>query len=198
MAPGRRYLLIVRAVVCSGHHLLLVRHLAPGRAISPGRWHLPGGEVLEGESPQRAVERLVKHRSGLAVEVRCCLDAVARRGLDPATGRPASLLHLYFLCRLAGSHPVELLPGSGGALAPTLGEEEAEEAAEEEDGEAPLPGRAPGGPAGVAGWGWTDLASGLRALKHDITGPAVVRYLAQGLDGGCSGAESSGAERSHH
>jgi ADP-ribose pyrophosphatase YjhB (NUDIX family) len=213
MTSGRRYLLIPRAVTLSGRHLLLVRETPLGRTLSPGRWHLPGGEALEGESPQKAVERLVRHRTGLNVDVLGCLDALAKRGPDPATGKPAPLLHLFFLCRPADGSPGELLPGEGTSLAIAASADPDEAAGAGGAVGGGAGGRAQageaagaGGGAGVgagggaqagagqrqvrpraqlgAAWGWTDLASGLRALKHDLVGPAVVRYLAELESGG--------------
>lgn len=157
MIPMRRYCLVPRAVVVTGRHLLLVRDTAGVRPPSPGRWHLPGGEVLESESPQKAVERIAKLRTGLSVNAEGCLDALARRGADPASGKPTQLLHLFFLCRPAPDTDPALLPAGGRDMTALAGELS--------------------GPPGGADWGWTDLDSGLAALRHDIVGEWVVDYL---------------------
>lgn len=159
MTSGRRYLVIPRAVVVSGQHLLLVREAAGHPPPSPGRWHLPGGEVLAGESPQKAAQRIVKGTSGLELEVCGCLDALARRGKSRTTGRAVPLLHLFFLCRPGDAADPALLPN--GTDSPQL----------EQAAAGPTP------PPGGSAWGWTDLASGLAALKHDVVGPAVIQYL---------------------
>lgn len=153
---SRRYCVIPRAVVVSGGRLLLVRG-EPGRySPSGGRWHLPGGAVEEGESPQRAACRLVQESTKLEVEVAECLDVLARRGPDPSTGRQTNLLHVFLLCRPAESCRPGLLPEGGG---PELGLD------------ASLDG-CPG-----LSWGWTDLESGLAALRHDVVAPEVTEYL---------------------
>lgn len=153
---SRRYCVIPRAVVVAGDRLVLVRG-EPGRyAPSAGRWHLPGGDVAEGESPQHAVRRLVQDRTKLEVEPAGCLDVLARRGPDPTTGRQTPLLHVFFLCNPSSGCPPALLPGGRG---PELGIAALEDAASR------------------LSWGWTDLESGLAALRHDVVTPAVVRYL---------------------
>lgn|GEM_PF-1575347 len=162
-------MLIPRAVVVYGRHLLLVREGPGRRSPSPGRWHLPGGEVLEAESPQKAAQRLVKLRSGLDVDIAGCIDALARRGADPVTGKPGPLLHLYFLCRPAADTPSRLLPLEACTDGTAAGRS--------------LPGDGSSVPAGLqappggSDWGWTDLESGLAALKHDLVGPTVISYL---------------------
>lgn len=155
MSAARRYLLIPRAVIVHSRHLLLVRSTAGTRSPSAARWHLPGTEVLEGESPQTAIQRLVKLRTRIEIEVDGCLDAVARRGRDPTTGRQSPLLHLFFSCSIAPGTSPDLLPAAATSVA-----------ALERD-------PPPGGPD----WGWTDLASGMAALRHDIVGTAVVTRL---------------------
>lgn len=168
-----RYTVIPRAVVLIGRYVMLVR-AAPGlRPPSPGRWHLPGGEIRSGESPQRAVARIVAQRSGLHVEVGGCLDALTRRGPDPETGRQAPLLHLYFLCTPRPDAGPGLLPGTGG---PELDMGLVSGSDEHTSGIAGKPGER-GNPPRGADWGWTDLASGLAALKHDVVGPEVIRYV---------------------
>lgn len=161
MKTTRSYILVPRAVVLAGHHLLLVRESTGIRPPSPSRWHLPGGEVLGGETPQRAAERLVKLRTGLVVEAAGCLDVLARRGTDPASGRQAQLLHVFFLCKPSAQAQPDLLPDA------------ARHAVSFSDG-------APdgvGGPPGGADWGWTDLNSGIAALRHDVVGDWVVDHL---------------------
>jgi 8-oxo-dGTP diphosphatase len=49
--------------------------LVPGR--SPGRWTLPGGTILHGESPQSAVARLTVAQTGLTPRVRAARTASA-------------------------------------------------------------------------------------------------------------------------
>ncbi len=176
----RRYCLVPRAVVVSGRHLVLVRDTAGVRPPSPGRWHLPGGEVLESESPQKAAERIVKLRTGLPVEIRGCLDALARRGADPASGRPTQLLHLFFLCRPAPESDPALLPDGGRYLAGV----DLEDGLDVGTDDSWSPAGRLTGPPGGADWGWTDLESGLAALRHDVVGEWVVDYLRRALEGG--------------
>lgn len=161
----RSYHLVPRAIVVAGRHLLLVRDTAGVRAPSPARWHLPGGEVLTGETPQRAVERIIRLRTGLSVNVEGCLDAVAKRGADPSSGKPAPLLHLFFLCRPAPDAEQSLLPAEAGERLPLVWPPDDSPATE------------PAGPPGGADWGWTDIGSGIAALKHDVVGAWVVPYL---------------------
>jgi ADP-ribose pyrophosphatase YjhB (NUDIX family) len=167
----RSYILVPRAVVLSGRHVLLVRDTPGHRAPSPARWHLPGGEVLAGETPQRAVERLIKLRTGLTVAVEGCLDALARRGGDPGSGKPTQLLHVFFLCRPTPDNDPGLLPGDAATpqllRSPATGGQATELA----------------GPPGGADWGWTDLSSGLAALRHDVVGEWVVTHLTSLLNG---------------
>ena len=161
----RSYHLVPRAIVVAGRHLLLVRDTTGIRAPSPARWHLPGGEVLAGETPQRAIERIVRLRTGLSVNVEGCLDAVAKRGADPSSGKPAPLLHLFFLCRPAFDAARSLLPADADETLPPDWQPD--------DG----PPKEPVGPPGGADWGWTDLGSGIAALRHDVVGEWVVPYL---------------------
>jgi len=167
----RSYILVPRAVVLSGRHVLLVRDIPGHRAPSPARWHLPGGEVLAGETPQRAVERLIKLRTGLTVAVEGCLDALARRGGDPGSGKPTQLLHVFFLCRPTPDSDSGLLPGLGTSTQ-LLSSSAADGRAAEL-----------GGPPGGADWGWTDLSSGIAALRHDVVGEWVVAHLTALSDG---------------
>jgi len=155
VSAARRYLLVPRAVIVHARHLLLVRSTTGTRSPSAARWHLPGTEVLEGESPQTAIQRLVKLRTRVEIEVDGCLDAVARRGRDPTTGRQSSLLHLFFSCSVSPETSPELLPTAVAIVAPLD----------------------PGAPPGGTDWGWADLGSGVAALRHDIVGPAVVSRL---------------------
>ncbi|MDP2873322.1 MAG: NUDIX domain-containing protein [Bacillota bacterium] len=166
-----RYTVVPRAVVLCGRHMLLVRSSPGLRSPSSGRWHLPGGEIRAGESPQRAIARVVAERSALRVEVCGCLDALVRRGPDPETGRQVPLLHLFFVCRPASDSSPDLLPGAGAHTA-------------DPSAEGPSPGEPDAlhiGPPGGADWGWTDLASGLGALKHDVVGEAVIEHIAAAL-----------------
>lgn len=179
-----KYTVIPRAVVLSGRHIMLVRSAPGALTLSAGRWHLPGGGIRSGESPQKAVARVVAERSGLRVEVGGCVDALVRRGADPETGRPAPLLHVYFLCKLAPDADPALIPGGGGAE--LLGTALLEDETQEETSQPAPPAGAPS-PPGTTGrrkspplgadWGWTDLASGLAALKHDVVGPEAARYI---------------------
>jgi ADP-ribose pyrophosphatase YjhB (NUDIX family) len=161
----RSYHLVPRAIVVAGRHLLLVRDTTGIRAPSPARWHLPGGEVLAGETPQRAIERIVRLRTGLSVNVEGCLDAVAKRGADPSSGKPAPLLHLFFLCRPAPDAARSLLPADADETLPP--DWQPDDCIPKE----------PVGPPGGADWGWTDLGSGIAALRHDVVGEWVVPYL---------------------
>lgn len=170
---SRRYCVIPRAVVISGNRLLLVR-AEPGRySPSAGRWHLPGGAVDEGESPQRAACRRVQEITRLEVGVEGCIDVLARRGPDPSTGRQTHLLHVFFRCRPAESCRPDLLPGGGG---PELGLAASAGMPDADIQEAGIPGVP--APQGLT-WGWTDLESGLAALRHDAVTRAVVNYLQQ-------------------
>lgn len=202
-----KYTVIPRAVVLCGRHIMLVRS-APGvLTLSAGRWHLPGGAIRSGETPQKSISRAVNDRSGLRVQVGGCLDALVRRGPDPETGRPAQLLHLFFLCTPAPDADPGLLPGGGG---PELsGSVLADQGVDDDpgkpaghagdglaghagdhghDGHAGDAGHDVSGPQGPgarrrkapplgADWGWTDFASGLAALRHDVVGPEAIRHI---------------------
>ena len=159
---SRRYSVIPRPVVVADRYLLLVRG-EPGRyAPSAGRWHLPGGEINEAESPQHAAARIVQERTRLQIEVLSCLDVLARRGPDPTTGRQTPLLHVFFLSRPLADSPPILLPETGG---PQLGPSSLES------------------PSAGLSWGWTDLDSGLAALRHDVVAQAVVTCLQERVRG---------------
>jgi ADP-ribose pyrophosphatase YjhB (NUDIX family) len=178
-----RYTVIPRAVVLCGRHLMLVRSSPGMRSPSSGRWHLPGGEIRAGESPQRAAARTVAERSGVKIEVKGCLDALVRRGPDPVTGRQVPLLHLYFLCQPAQDTNPDLLPGTAAHHLTAASGQDDQDGQEGPSGgvversDVELDGSF-SAPSGGADWGWTDLASGLGALKHDVVGPAVAEHIA--------------------
>ena len=60
--------IVVKCVVNYGSEYLLVKKWYDDRIDNPFQWEFPEGEVEFGESPERAVERIVTETTGLTAE----------------------------------------------------------------------------------------------------------------------------------
>ncbi len=65
--PGPEIRVVTAEVQRDGRWLLVQR---PARAVLPLLWEFPGGRVREGEGDRDALARCLRHRVGLAVDVR--------------------------------------------------------------------------------------------------------------------------------
>ncbi len=59
---------VVAAVLIDQGRVLLARRAANKR-IAPGKWHLPGGHVESGESPEEALRREIREELGVRINV---------------------------------------------------------------------------------------------------------------------------------
>lgn len=72
----KRHIRVVSAaIVRDGKYLITQR---TERAVLPGMWEFPGGKVEDGESDVAALQREIKHRLGVDVEVHEEISAVER------------------------------------------------------------------------------------------------------------------------
>jgi 8-oxo-dGTP diphosphatase len=68
-ASGQAQRVVVAAFVHDGAEVLLAKR-ASGKAIAPGRYHLPGGHVEHGEHPAAALARELREELGIEAVVR--------------------------------------------------------------------------------------------------------------------------------
>ncbi len=66
-------IVVAGAIVRDGRVLLAKR--ARGKAIAPGKWHLPGGHVEFGEQPDEALMRELEEELGVKTRVGMPVDA---------------------------------------------------------------------------------------------------------------------------
>ncbi len=109
----REALVVLQAVVCSEHGVLLaLRRELQG-------WELPGGAARPGESDEEALRRELHEETGLEVRVESLSGVYVRTGFRPHTAR-------VFRCRVSGGRlrPSEETPRVAwfptGALPSTL------------------------------------------------------------------------------
>ncbi len=96
-------LMVVDAVVFRGEEVLLVK-----RASEPfnGYWHLPGGFLGYGESPLVALNRILRHETGLFLKQAAIIDLFDLYGKDPR-GHLISAAYVV----LSHSHEPKARPG---------------------------------------------------------------------------------------
>ncbi len=64
-----KYKIVVKGIVNYGNEYLILKKWYDDRIDEPFQWEFPDGVVEFGESPERAIERLVTEATGLTAEV---------------------------------------------------------------------------------------------------------------------------------
>ncbi len=97
MTPSAASIRVVAAVIeRDGAYLITQRRAS---AVLPLLWEFPGGRVEDGETPAQALEREIRHRLGVGVEVGPLIGFVSHP-------YPGYLLELsLYQCRLVEGEP---------------------------------------------------------------------------------------------
>jgi 8-oxo-dGTP diphosphatase len=98
MPTGKTIRVVAAVIDRDGRYLITQRRPT---AVLPLLWEFPGGRVEPGETDADALEREVKHRLGVDIEVGQLISFVSH-----PYERYAVDLYLYD-CRLVGGEPVE-------------------------------------------------------------------------------------------
>ncbi|MDN5726538.1 MAG: NUDIX domain-containing protein [Propionibacteriales bacterium] len=85
-----RWVVSVKGVVRDGSRVLLAKN-------DRGEWELPGGQLEDGEQPDRCVVREVAEESGLTVEATGLVDTYSFEVVPGTT-----VLIITFRCRITG------------------------------------------------------------------------------------------------
>jgi A/G-specific adenine glycosylase len=94
--PAARSVEGIAALVTRGSKILAVRR--PARGLLGGLWELPGGELHDGEPPQRGLRRTLRERVGLSISRPCAAGVV-----DHVFSHFRLRLHVYRCAAASGA-----------------------------------------------------------------------------------------------